>query len=51
VIEIWESKAAQDAFYQDRLGPATDRYLSDGGTPLDDIQESQVTLHALYRRP
>ncbi len=51
VIEIWESKAAQDAIYQDRVGPATDRYLGDGGTPLDDIQESHVTLHALYRRP
>ena len=48
IIEIWESAAAKEAFYADRVGPATERYLDDGGPPLTDIQEVEVDLHAVY---
>ncbi len=48
IIEIWESEETKDAFYAHRVRPAPRRFHDAGGTPLEDIQDAQRTLHALY---
>jgi hypothetical protein len=50
VIDIWDSDESRHSRHNDRAGPATQRYLAEDGAPLDDIQASMLTLHALYHQ-
>lgn len=48
LIEVWESVEDRDAFYQDRIDPATDAYLADGHPPLTDILEAPMTVSLFW---
>jgi hypothetical protein len=47
-IEVWDSEEARDAFYQNRVGPATDAYLDEGLPGLTDEVDSPLTVRAFY---
>lgn len=48
VIEVWESDEAREAFYRERVNPATDAYLADGHPPLTDELEVPMSVHLFW---
>jgi hypothetical protein len=41
-FDVWESKELCDQAFQERIGPATERVLSESGTPLAGGSDRQV---------